>query len=134
MQKSVVQLVVAVLIAGLHLGAQAADTVKIALNIPLSGPFANIGELYVKSFQFAIDAINARGGVLGGRMLETIAFDNKNSPQEALLQLRLITDRQIPFMMQNGGSHIAEPLADAVAKHNERNPDNRLLFLDEPGD
>ncbi len=112
----------------------AAETVKIALNIPMSGPFANIGELYIKSSQFAIEQINARGGVLNGRMLEIVPFDNKNSPQEALLVLRQITDRRIPFMMQSGGSHVALPLSDAVAKHNERTPDNRLLYLNEPGD
>ena len=109
------------------------ETIKVALNIPLSGPFANIGELYVNSAQFAIDDINARGGVMG-RKFEVVAFDNKNSPQDALLVLKRITDQKIPFMIQSGGSHVAVPLAEAMARHNERNPDNRLLFLDEPGD
>lgn len=122
------------LLIAAHAGPALAQSVRIALNIPMSGPFANIGELYLKSFQFAVDAVNARGGVLGGRKLEVIAFDNKNSPQEALLRLRSITDQRIPFVMQGGGSHIAVPLADAVAKHNERNPDNRLLYLNDPGD
>lgn len=114
--------------------AEAVEPVRIALNIPMSGPFANVGELYVKNSQFVIDAINARGGVLGGRKLEIVPFDNKNSPQEALLMLKRITDERIPFMIQSGGSHIAVPLADAIEKHNEREPDNRLLFLNEPGD
>ncbi len=114
--------------------ASAQETIKVALNIPLSGPFANIGELWVNSSQFAIDEINARGGVMG-RKFEIVAFDNKNSPQEALLALKRITDQRIPFMIQGGGSHVAVPLAEATARHNEeRNPDNRLLFLDEPGD
>ena len=113
--------------------APAEETIKVAVNIPLSGPFANIGELYVNSAQFAIDDINARGGVMG-RKFEVVAFDNKNSPQDALLVMKRITDQQIPFMIQSGGSHVAVPLADATARHNERNPDNRLLFLDEPGD
>jgi ABC-type branched-subunit amino acid transport system substrate-binding protein len=30
-----------------------------------------------------IDDINAKGGVLGGRKLELVKFDNKTSPQEA---------------------------------------------------
>lgn len=114
--------------------ALAQDIVKIALNIPMSGPFANIGDLYVKNATFVIEQINARGGVLGGRKLEIVPFDNKNSPQEALLQLKQITDRRIPFVIQSGGSHIAVPLSEAIARHNEREPDNRLLFLDEPGD
>lgn len=114
--------------------AQAAEPIRVALNMPLSGPFANTGELYVKSSHFMIDRINARGEMLDGRKLEVVAFDNKNSPQEALLALKQITDRGIRFMIQSGGSHIAVPLADAVEKHNERQPNNRLLFLNEPGD
>ncbi len=112
----------------------AQETVKVALNIPMSGPFANIGDLLVKHSQFAIDAINARGGVLGGRKFELVALDNKNSPQEALLVMHQIVDRGITFMVQSGGSHVAVPLSEAVAKHNSRNPEQRLLFFDEPGD
>jgi len=52
------------------LRAEAVEPVRIALNIPMSGPFANVGELYIKNSQFVVDAINDRGGVLGGRKLE----------------------------------------------------------------
>lgn len=113
--------------------ARGAETIKVALNIPLSGPFANVGELYVANTQFVLDAINARGGV-GGRKFEMVAFDNKNSPREALLVLKRITDQGIPFMIQTAGSHIALALAEAVERHNAREPGNRVLFLVEPGD
>jgi len=112
----------------------AQETIQIALNLPMSGPFANVGDLILDHAQLAADTINARGGILGGRKLELIAIDNKNSPQDALLVLKQITDRGIPFMIQAGGSHIAVPLAAAVERHNSRNPEQRLLFLDEPGD
>ena len=114
--------------------AQGSEPIRVALNMPMSGPFANIGDLYVKGSLFAIEAINQRGGVLNGRRLEIVSFDNKNSPQEALLALKQIADQKIQFMVQGGGSHIAVPLSEAVKKHNEREPSNRLLFLDEPGD
>lgn len=116
------------------LWSYAGEPVRIALNIPLTGAFANIGELFVQSAQFAVDAANARGGVLEGRRLEILPFDNRSDPQQALLVFRQITDRHIPFMIQDGGSHIAVPLAEAVAKHNARETDNRLLFLNQPGD
>jgi hypothetical protein len=61
----------------------AADSVKIAVIDPLSGPFANVGEAMVRYTQLAADAINARGGVLGGTKIEIIALDSKSSPQEA---------------------------------------------------
>jgi branched-chain amino acid transport system substrate-binding protein len=112
---------------------QAAETIKVALNIPMSGPFAYLGQLYVHSSQLVVDAINARGGV-DGRQLEVVVFDNKNGAQEALQALKQITDEHISFMIQSGGTHVALPLAEAVQRHNEREPDNRLLFLNEPGD
>lgn len=66
----------------------AADSVKIAVIDPLSGPFANVGEAMVRYTQLAADAINARGGVLGGTKIEIIALDSKSSPQEAQLALK----------------------------------------------
>lgn len=125
-------------IAGLMLLAAAeggaAEPVSVALNVPMSGPFAAIGELYAKNSQFIVDGINARGGVLGGRPLRLVVLDNRNSPQEALLALRRATDDGVPFLIQSGGSHIAVPLAEAIEKHNEREPGKRMLFLNEPGD
>ncbi|HEV8647755.1 MAG TPA: ABC transporter substrate-binding protein, partial [Burkholderiales bacterium] len=56
----------------------AADSVKIAVIDPLSGPFANVGEAMVRYTQLAADAINARGGVLGGTRFEIIPLDSKS--------------------------------------------------------
>jgi branched-chain amino acid transport system substrate-binding protein len=114
--------------------ADAAETVKIALNFPLSGPFANVGDLFLKHAQLAVEEINSSGGVLSGQPIELVPFDNKNSPQEALLALQRATDMGIPFMVQGGGSHIAVPLSVAVARHNARNPDTRMLYLNHSGD
>jgi branched-chain amino acid transport system substrate-binding protein len=111
-----------------------AEPVKIALIVPMSGPFAAVGELYAKNSQFIVDEINSRGGVLKGRRLETAVFDSKLSPQESLIALRHVIDERIPFVISTGGSHIHIPLAEAIAKNNERNPGNRLLFLAEPGE
>jgi ABC-type branched-subunit amino acid transport system substrate-binding protein len=49
--------------------AQAQQTYKIAYIDPLSGPFANVGELMLTHAQYAIEDINAKGGVLGGTKL-----------------------------------------------------------------
>ena len=65
-------------------GTATAQSVRIAFIDPLSGPFANIGEMEVRAFQYAIDLVNARGGVLGGAKLELVAFDNKNIAQDSM--------------------------------------------------
>lgn len=109
--------------------AQTADTIKIAYIDPLSGFMANVGEAGVKNFRFIIDQINAKGGVLGGKKLELVAFDNKLSPQESLVALKAATDQGIQYVTQGNGSSVAGALIDAINKHNERNPKNRVVFL-----
>ena len=109
--------------------ATAADSIKIAIIDPLSGPFANVGEAMVRFTRLAADDINARGGILGGAKLEIIAFDSKSSPQEAQLALKQAIDQGVRYINQSNGSNIALALSDAVAKHNERNPDQAVLYL-----
>jgi branched-chain amino acid transport system substrate-binding protein len=107
----------------------AADTVKLALIDPLTGPFAYQGNNQMRQIQAGIDEINARGGVLGGLKLELVAFDNKSSPQETLIVLKQVIDQGIRFVAQAAGSHNAHALTEAVAKHNEREPSRSILYL-----
>src|SRR6201985_3267260 len=40
-----------------------------------------------------------------------------------------MTDQNIPFVMHCTGSNVGSALIDAVSKHNARNPDNRIIYL-----
>ncbi len=123
------RLLVGVALVGISTAVIAADAVRIAFIDPLSGPFAIIGEMEVRAFQYAIDLVNARGGVLGGTKLELSAFDNKANPQDALLALKQAGDQGIRFITQGNSSAVALALSDAVSKHNARNPDSTILYL-----
>ena len=116
---------------GLHAQPKGAagGTIKIAYIDPLSGPFANVGEQGLAEFRFAVERINAAGGVLGGRKLEVIGFDNKTSPQESLNQLKRVIDQGIQYITQGNGSAVAGALIEAVNRHNERSPGKEILFL-----
>jgi len=116
-------------LAAVSFQAGAAETVKIAVIDPLSGPFANVGESQVRQMQLAIDLVNARGGVLGGTKFELVAFDSKSNPQEALLALKQAIDQGIHYINQTNGSNVAGALVDAVTKNNERNPDKLVLYM-----
>jgi len=109
--------------------AIAADTIRIAYIDPLSGAFANVGEQGVKHFQDAIKEVNDSGGVLNGKKLELVTFDNKTSPQESLLILRQVVDQGIHFITQGNGSHVAGALSEGVAKINSRTPDDAIIYL-----
>ena len=56
-------------------------------------------------------------------------MDSKSSPQEALNLLKAATDQGFRYVTQGNGSNVAVPLADAVAKHNERNPGKEIVYL-----
>lgn len=112
----------------LSLSALAADPIKIAVIDPLSGPFANVGEAMVRHMQMAADRINSRGGALGSKF-EIVALDSKSNPQEAQLALKQAVDQGIRYINQTNGSNVAAALIEAVNKHNERNPDKTVLFM-----
>ena len=109
--------------------AHAQSTIKIAYIDPLSGAFANVGEQGLAEFRFTVERINARGGVLGGRKLEVVPFDNKTSPQESLNQLKRVIDQDIRYITQGNSSAVAGALLEAVNRHNERNPGKEILYL-----
>jgi branched-chain amino acid transport system substrate-binding protein len=116
------------LVSALFAGQAYAQTVKIAYIDPLSGAFANVGEVGLKQFQFVADDINKRN-LTGGPKLEIVGFDNKTSPQESLNVLKKVIDSGIRIITQGNGSNVAGALIDAVDKHNERNPDKSILYL-----
>jgi len=107
----------------------AADPVRVAFIDPLSGPFAAVGSSGLKQFQFIASEINKSGGVLGGRKLEVVGYDNKVSPKESLIQLKRVIGDGIQFIVQGNSSGVANALIDAVEKHNEREPGKRVLYL-----
>ncbi len=115
--------------AALLAAAPATAQVKIAYIDPMTGPFANIGVQGLTHFQTIIDKINASGGVLGGQKLEVVVFDNKGSPQDSLIAFQSVVDQGIRFITQGNGSGVAAALIDAVNKHNARNPDKTVLYL-----
>jgi branched-chain amino acid transport system substrate-binding protein len=116
-------------LAAVSVPAGAAETIKIAVIDPLSGPFANVGEAMVRHVQLAIDLVNARGGVLGGTKFELVALDSKSNPQEAQLALKQAVDQGVHYIIQTNGSNVAGALVDAVNKNNERTPDKAVLFM-----
>jgi len=115
--------------AALMAAASAWAQVKIAYVDPLSGGGATIGEHGLKHLQYLVEVINARGGVLGGQKLEAVAYDNKGSPQESLVQVQKAIDAGVRFITQGNGSGAAIAISEFVAKYNERNPGKEVLYF-----
>ncbi len=109
--------------------ALAAEPIRIAEIDIFSGPFADQGIGFQNHVRMAVDDLNARGGVLGGRKLELIALDGKGNPQDSLLALQQVIDQGVRFVVQASGSAVAAASVEAIAKHNARNPDRSILYL-----
>ena len=107
--------------------AQAGQTVKIGFIDPLSGPFANVGQNQLKSFQFVAEEIGKKNAA--GVKFEMVPFDNKGSPQESLNVLKAAIDQGIRYVVQGNGSGAAAAISDAVSKHNERNPGKEVVYI-----
>lgn len=107
-----------------------AENIKIAFIEPLSGFMAGVGTSGLHNYEFAAETlVNANGGVLDGDKFEIVAFDNKLSGKEALVQLQVAIDQGIRFIAQGNSSGIAHAILDAINKHNKRNPDDLVMFL-----
>lgn len=102
--------------------------IRIAHIDTFSGPTASTGVTVSKTLLYAADLINQRGGVLG-RKLEVVQLDNAGDPAKAVSMLNGAIDQKINFVVQAGNSGIAAALLGAIDKHNERNPNSRVLYL-----
>ena len=108
--------------------------IKLAMIETLSGPFANTGEAVFRNLLWAVERVNARGGVRlrdgsGARLLSLQRHDNKGQNEEALSALKAAIDDGAVYVLQGNSSATAAALLDAINKHNEREPARRVLFL-----
>lgn len=106
--------------------------IRLALIEGLSGPFANAGEAVFRNLLWAVERVNARGGVPlpgGARPLALVRFDSKGQTEEALSLLKSALDQGIAFVLQGNSSATAAALVEALNRHNEREPARRALFL-----
>ena len=106
--------------------------IQLAMIEGMSGPFANTGEAVLRNLVWAVERVNARGGVAtadGKRLLVLNRYDSKGQNEEALTSLRAAIDAGAQYVFQGNSSANAAVLMDAIQKHNEREPNKRVLFL-----
>lgn len=108
--------------------ASAADTIRIGVIEPLSGPIASVGADQLEVIQFVADEINANGGVIG-KKFEIIPLDNAMNAEKTTQQLRKAIDQGIRYVTQGVGSNHALNIIKQLGKHNKRNPDQAVLYL-----
>jgi branched-chain amino acid transport system substrate-binding protein len=73
---------------------RAAEPIKLGLVAALSGQSAKSGEGITRGLTIAIDEVNARGGLLGGRMLELVRRDDESNPGRGQTAARELIDKE----------------------------------------
>ena len=74
--------------------ASAQEQVKIGLVAALSGDSALSGESITRGMTVAIDEINAKGGVLGGKKLVLVRRDDESNPAKGQLAARELIEKE----------------------------------------
>jgi len=100
---------------------QAKPPVVVALVAALSGGSALSGEAIKRGLTVAIDEINAKGGVLGGRKIELVIRDEEGNPGKGVTAARDVIEREKAVAVF-GGLHSPVGLAMLPVFHELRVP------------
>jgi branched-chain amino acid transport system substrate-binding protein len=97
--------------------AIAAENVRIGIAAPFSGGAATYGQDVKRGAELAVDAINAKGGILGGRKIELVFEDDKGSPQGGVAAVqKLMSVGRVKAI--TGGTNSSVVLAESSVTKN----------------
>lgn len=93
-------------------GTAGGDTIKIGLQAPLTGDYAQEGQGFKKAVDLLVEQTNAAGGILG-KKVQFIAEDDKGDPKEAALISDRLVSQKVIAVIGGYNSTATEP-ASAV--------------------
>ncbi|MFC3229743.1 ABC transporter substrate-binding protein, partial [Marinibaculum pumilum] len=115
-------------LAALASPAIAAEPLKIAVIETLSGPGSNTNRLYAIGLKHAIDMANEDGG-WGGTPIAHAEYDSQGTTSVAAEKVRAAIGDGAHIIVTGGSSAIAGQIIEDVRKHNLRNPDAPVIFM-----
>ena len=110
-KKALSQIIAAAALVGASSYSLAADTIKIALAGPVTGPVAQYGDMQFIGAKMAIEQINMAGGV-NGSQLEGVVFDDACDPKQAVAVANRIVNDGISFVVGHLCSSSTQPASD----------------------
>jgi branched-chain amino acid transport system substrate-binding protein len=96
----------------------AGDTVKVGILLPLTGSQARFGEIEKKSFNLALDEINASGGI-NGRKLELVMEDDTGRPEVGRSAVQKLITKDEVVMIGGGLSNSVTYAVAGVCQENK---------------
>ncbi len=89
--------------ASINVIAAPAKTLVVGLNVPQTGPYSDQGADQLKAYRLAIEEINAKGGVMGMQLVESVGDDQTKAPI-AVENARRMIERDGAVMITGGSS------------------------------
>ncbi|MFF7708792.1 high-affinity branched-chain amino acid ABC transporter substrate-binding protein [Pseudomonas sp. NPDC007930] len=105
------KLFAAMVLAGAASYSFAADTIKIGIAGPKTGPVAEYGTMQFNGAKMAIEQINAKGGV-AGKKLEAVEYDDACDPKQAVAVANKVVNDGVKFVVGHLCSSSTQPASD----------------------
>jgi len=105
------KLFAAMVLAGAASYSFAADTIKIGIAGPNTGPVAEYGAMQFRGALMAVDQINAKGGV-DGKKLEAVTYDDACDPKQAVAVANKVVNDGVKFVVGHLCSSSTQPASD----------------------
>jgi len=109
--KQISKLFAAMVLAGVASHSFAADTIKIGIAGPKTGPVTQYGDMQFMGAKQAIADINAKGGV-DGKMLEAKEYDDACDPKQAVAVANKVVNDGVKFVVGHLCSSSTQPASD----------------------
>lgn len=97
--------------------AQDTGPLKIGGMLPLSGSASIEGRQIIQGLQFAVEEVNAKGGILGRRIELVMEDDESNSTKGVTAVRRLIEREKVPFIIGTYASAVAAAASKVSAEY-----------------
>ncbi|WP_278938321.1 branched-chain amino acid ABC transporter substrate-binding protein [Pseudomonas helleri] len=110
-KKQITKLFAAMVLAGVASHSFAADTIKIGIAGPKTGPVTQYGDMQFMGAKQAIKDINAKGGV-DGKQLEAVEYDDACDPKQAVAVANKVVNDGVKFVVGHLCSSSTQPASD----------------------
>lgn len=107
----------ALVLSGCKGGSQqeSGNTFKIGVITSLTGQAAAFGQAHKNGYTVALNDLNAKGGVLGGKKIELVYYDDQSRPDQAVQGVNKLVDQDhVPIILGAYSSENTRAIVPAV--------------------
>ncbi|MGY5451731.1 branched-chain amino acid ABC transporter substrate-binding protein [Agarivorans sp. MS3-6] len=110
-KKSASGLAVSLALFGAVSVANAADTIKVAIAGPVTGPVAQYGDMQFAGAGIAVELLNQAGGI-EGKQIEAVVYDDACEPKQAVAVANKIINDGVKYVIGHLCSGATQPASD----------------------